>query len=982
MTTMNPVEKAEGAAPAPSPTPIVVAATFTAEPMGPALEFWTQELGLGRAIEFAPYNQVFQELLDPSSASSRNRSGANVFLIRVEDWLRDASGEHQLERNANELIDAMRTAATRSKAPHIVAVCPPSPAAAVNPAIVAAGARILTELADAAGVVLISPDDIPPRPAGDYHDPRRDALGHIPYTSLFFAALATLIARRLHAVKTSPYKVVAFDCDNTLWKGVVGEDGPEGLLMTPGFLEIQQFAVDLTTRGFLLCLCSKNEEQDVLEAFNQRNDMPLRPEHLVGHRINWTPKSENLRSLAKELNLGLDSFVFIDDNPVECAEVRANCPEVAVIPMESDEGVGHVLQNLWPFDRLKVTSEDRRRTDMYRQNSERTKLKEGSRSFADFLADLGLDVAISEPKPDRIDRTAQLTQRTNQFNFTTIRRDAADVASLAAEGKQTLCIDVRDRFGDYGLVGVIIYGPGAEALNVDTFLLSCRVLGRGVEHRMLNELAVRARDLGLSRVDATLTPTRKNLPARKFLDSVAAEYRSQEGDGFIYRIPLDVALAAAPDPGSSPEDEAEETAGAATPTHKALAYHRIASALGTPELVLAAIEAAAGMKRPRPTSVKPFRMPSTPIEARLASIWAEVLRYQEIGVDDDYFQLGGTSLASVDLLGRVHEAFGAKLPLTALIQGPTVARMAAMIDEPGRRDSLVFIREGTGAPPLFLIHDGDGETLLYRGLALLLDSRHDVYGLQPRSDAQNPILHATIEDMAGHHIAKIRSVQPHGPYLLGGMCAGGVIAFETARQLEEAGETVALVALLDSADVEARLRPWRGASNRLRSFSAGLAEADATSLIQRAVTIAAKATRKIQNTVLYESRTRLKRLIDRARMRLLSSYLRRNRPAPAFLSGADVRMVYLYAECNYRPSGPVRAPLVVIRATHGDGSADEAYIDRYEDPMLGWTNRSTGGVEAIDVPGGHSSMLQEPHVRVMAEQLQKRLDKALAETSP
>ena len=174
---------------------------------------------------------------------------------------------------------------------------------------------------------------------------------------------------------------------------------------------------------------------------------------------------------------------------------------------------------------------------------------------------------------------------------------------------------------------------------------------------------------------------------------------------------------------------------------------------------------------------------------------------------------------AVDLFAQIERQFGRRLPLTTLIEAPTIEQLARFVAGSESRDSLVLIREGGDKPPLFLVHDGDGETMLYRNLAVLLKKDHAVYGLQPDSRQNIPLAQARISEMAAYHIDKIRSVQPQGPYLVGGMCAGGVIAYEIARQLQSRGETVAMVALLDAADVAAPLKAWRFASQRIHSFS-------------------------------------------------------------------------------------------------------------------------------------------------------------------
>ena len=308
---------------------VVVAATFTAEPTKEALAFWMEEIGWSGSIEFAPYNQVFQQLLDPNSLQSKNRQGINIVLLRLEDWLRfqdDANSRRDpkpiLVQNAADLISAVRSTMARSSTPLIVTFCPNSPAMIADPTVrevyVGIEEQIAAALNQIPNLYLIRSDDFRSYPVGDAYDLQRDQLGHIPYTSLLYTALGTILARKIHVLTSPPFKVIVLDCDNTIWKGVVGEEGVEGIAIPSVWKQLQRYMVELSGKGFLLCLCSKNDESDVLEVFEKRLDMILKRDHLVCWRINWRPKSENIRSMAQELGLGLDSFIFLDDNPLEC----------------------------------------------------------------------------------------------------------------------------------------------------------------------------------------------------------------------------------------------------------------------------------------------------------------------------------------------------------------------------------------------------------------------------------------------------------------------------------------------------------------------------------------------------------------------------------------------------------------------------------------------------------------------------------------
>jgi len=706
-----------------APTTLAVAATFTAEPVEEVLAFWMRQLGLPSRVRFAPYDQVFQQLLDPTSLLATNRGGVNVLLVRPVDWLRVAdeagvavdSGPEVLERarrNARELTDAVAAAAERSGVPHLLCICPATGAsegAEARAFLADLEQGIVDDLADRGGVVVIPSAKVAATyPVAEPYDRRRDELGHVPYTEAAFAALGTMVARTIHALVAPPSKVLVLDCDQTLWRGVCGEDGTDGIEIDPPRRDLQEAMIAQHDAGKLLCLCSKNVEQDVAAVFDQRSDMPLRRDHLVSWKINWRRKSENIRELADELQLGLDSFVFLDDNPVECAEVGAGCPQVTTIQVPTDDSLSRFVRHLWILDQLRVTGEDRKRTAMYRQNIDRERLRKEAPSLSEFLGTLELRVDIAPPREDQIPRTSQLTQRTNQFNVTTIRRSEADIARLGDEGLECLVCEVRDRFGEYGQVSVVIFGTGDEALEVDTFLLSCRVLGRGVEHRILARLAEIARDRGLARVDVPFRPTARNQPARDFLRAVGADFEEPgetavgEGEESWFRMPVAEAIGAFERVIAGPAESADDDAGGegggaraqveSAPADR-FAHHawRSAQLAKIARHLHDAAEIARWTRPPRRsragTAGGDYVAPRTEVERTLADLWAEALRVERLGVEDDFFALGGHSLMATGLLARVQEVFGLELPLHRFFEMPTVARMAAEIEASARAEA-------------------------------------------------------------------------------------------------------------------------------------------------------------------------------------------------------------------------------------------------------------------------------------------------------
>ncbi len=661
---------------APQPSQLTISATFTAEPLAEILGFWLSELGLGYGVQFAPYNQVFQQLLDPGSLLSQNSRGVNALLIRVEDWKRFASPQAaQPEETAQRLVQSVRAFTVRCAAPLIVCLCP-------SPGEFSEVESVLRwELQGTAGVHLLTAEEIARLyPVDEVHDPHADELGHVPYTPDYFAALGTALARKVHALTAEPYKVIVLDCDETLWRGICGEDGPDGIVLDAPRRALQEFMLRQRQAGMLLALSSKNNEEDVLETFRRNPEMPLQLEHFVSWRINWQPKSVGLRSLAEELGLGLDSFIFVDDLPKECAEVEAQCPEVLTLALPPDPAeIPEFLAHIWAFDHTTVTEEDRRRAAMYAEQAQRDKLARQAASLADFIASLDLQVRIAPPVPAQLPRVAQLTQRTNQMNATTRRRTEGEIRALMESGEaEILAVEVSDRFGSYGLTGVAIFRARTDALEVDTFLLSCRVLGRGVEHRLLARLGHIAAERGLPWVDVPFQPTARNRPARHFLESAGAAYRQERDGGVVFRFRAAdaAALQYRPDQ-EAPAPRAVELRPQSPRVASRPDYVKIARELRDPRVVLERARAAARRSVVHPAG---GGEPRTVLEAELARMWEELLGVRP-GIRDSFFDLGGHSLMAVELLARVRRRYGVDLSLEVVYGGPfTIEELAKAVE--------------------------------------------------------------------------------------------------------------------------------------------------------------------------------------------------------------------------------------------------------------------------------------------------------------
>ncbi len=380
---------------------------------------------------------------------------------------------------------------------------------------------MLRKLADAEGVDILALDAVV---ASDglaaWHDP---ALWHRAKQEIHPSAApgyGDLVARLLAAALGRSSKALVLDLDNTLWGGVIGDDGMEGIKLGQGsalgeaFVAFQRYARDLSRRGIILAVCSKNDEANAIEPFEKHPDMVLRRSDIACFVANWTDKAANIREIASQLNIGLDSLVFADDNPAERAIVRRELPMVAVPELPDDP-------TLWPatlaaagyFESLRLTKEDLDRTAQYQANARRGSLMASATDLEGYLK--SLDMRAIWNRFDRLGqtRTVQLINKTNQFNLTTRRVTDEEIAALIEDDRAlTLQIRLTDTFGDNGIIAIVIglFEPGTRDIRLDTWLMSCRVLGRQMEEETLNLVVAQARALGAERLIGVYRPTAKN----------------------------------------------------------------------------------------------------------------------------------------------------------------------------------------------------------------------------------------------------------------------------------------------------------------------------------------------------------------------------------------------------------------------------------------------------------------------------------------
>ena len=369
------------------------------------------------------------------------------------------------------------------------------------------------------------------------------------YSIDFLKDYAEHVAPAIFAATGRMRKVLVLDCDNTLWGGVLGEDGEAQIQMGTTsragriFREVQHVLKGFQSQGVMLALCSKNNPADVDRVLSSHVDMVLRDADLVAKRVNWLDKATNLRALAAELNVGLDSLVFIDDSDFELGLVREALPQVTCVqvPTALSEYPGVVRALARQFFALSRTDEDLHKTEMYRHEQARGQARERIGSLEDYLRSLELEVRISWNAAVPVDRAAQLTQKTNQFNLTTRRYTEGDMKRMLEDPQFAVAsIEVSDRYGGYGVTGLAILNieAGGEAARVDTLLMSCRTIGRHIEQVFFDGLVHKLRSLGVGRLHAEYLRTAKNAQVSEFYGTLGLSLRAVESERHTYELTL------------------------------------------------------------------------------------------------------------------------------------------------------------------------------------------------------------------------------------------------------------------------------------------------------------------------------------------------------------------------------------------------------------------------------------------------------------
>ncbi len=548
---------------------LAILSSFTGDFLKPYIMVESDEIGFFLKPWFGPFNQFEQMVLDEDSILWQQKPDIIWIAVRIEDVdrylidefprLNAEQAKARLSGIRERLLSLARATRQRFRGPIMVSnltiqdqimpdIYDAGKSDGITHLVAEQNLLLAKELATLTDCHVFDYSGCVAFGGGrNWQDPRLWYMGRIAVGPAAQPYFSRQISRFAAALLRPPAKCIVLDLDNTLWGGVIGDDGPGAIKIGddyPGniYKDFQSALLGFRYRGFLLAIASKNDEQLVRQTLDTHPEMILRSEHFASMKINWDPKPLNIRKIAEELNIGLDSIVFIDDNPVERAYVRTELPMVHVLELPPDIlGYLPALRDVPALDKARVLDEDRLRAEQYQQQAKRRELESGVTSIIEFLKELQMTAKVGRLDSNTIERIHQLIHKTNQFNLTTRRHLLDDIKLMSDSSESGIAwLRLNDRFGDLGLVCVGIIKKVDDCLwEIDTFLMSCRVMGRNAEDAFLSYLAELALAKGATALRGIYIKTPKNKPVEKFyVEHNFRQVANPDDMTWIYEIDL------------------------------------------------------------------------------------------------------------------------------------------------------------------------------------------------------------------------------------------------------------------------------------------------------------------------------------------------------------------------------------------------------------------------------------------------------------
>ena len=747
------------------PFRLAILSNSTVDLLAPALIASAARYGLSLEIIKGGYDQVLQDAVSPASTIYRAAPDAVLLAIDYRGFpiqgTNDKAKAREDVKASIAYLETVREGIRRhSKATCIFQTLSPPPETLLGSmdAVYTGSLRKIiggindgiTEMVESSADVVVDSAHLACTVGlSDWYSPAEWNLAKVPFSDAFVPLYADHICRVIAAMRGKSRKCLILDLDNTVWGGIIGDDGIEHIKIGQGdpmgeaYLSVQRLALDLRSRGIVLAVCSKNEDEIARSPFRQHPDMLLRENHIAVFQANWKDKPSNIRAIAEELSLGLDSMVFMDDNPVERMHVRRELPEVAVPELPDDPALyGRTLAAAGYFETIAFSEEDLRRADFYQENARRANLQKQSGDLEGYLASLNMEITFQPFDETGRARIAQLINKSNQFNLTTKRYSESQIAAMQDDPAYfTLQVRLSDIFGDNGMISVVICRrASADSWEIDTWLMSCRVLGRRVENMVLRAILEQAKREGAVQLVGCYIPTDRNKLVQDHYPKLGFRLARIKNNIAIYELNV----AGADIEGAPMTVKNIDPPPTATKNTKSEAGTRVNGN-----------KAAAGAAQPSQVS---GTASLAGMQAQLLQIWRDLLDREDVSISDDFFELGGDSLLGVRLMIEIEKKFHRRFDISTLVSHPTIESLAlelaggAAPAQPARQNSKVenelveiwkdlLDREHVGVSDDFFELGGD--SLL--GVRLMIEIEKKFHR---RFDISTLVSHPTIESLA------------------------------------------------------------------------------------------------------------------------------------------------------------------------------------------------------------------------------------------
>jgi FkbH-like protein len=550
---------------------VAILSSFTINGLEESLTVKCAERDIECVTYNSPYNQYNQDILSSTSSLYEFSPNLTFMIIDTRTVLSSlfynpysasiSERREYIDNRVNELVTLIKKFISVSDSKLVVAnfhapvyspygICETKTEYGLRDMILDLNAKLAHSLRNDSSIFIFNFDAFVAK-YGDVNvfDYRQFLFGDIKVSLNYIPYLAEELMGYIKADLGINRKCIVLDLDNTLWGGIVGEDGFEGIKLSPQpsgmpFLEFQRVILALNERGIILAINSRNNEDEALRVIREHPHMVLREENFASIKINWNDKISNIKSIAEELNIGLDSLVYFDDDPINREVMSKALPEVMTVDLPGDPALyTQKLMSLNDFNTFSITEEDKKRGRMYVEERKRSQLENSVSNLDDFLSQLGIKIKIIKADKFTIPRISQLVLKTNQFNLTTKRFQEEDILKFSQDKNMFVgCAQTTDKFGNNGVTGVFILqkSPEYSEWSIETFLLSCRVMGRRIEYGIMSYILSEARKEGIKKVRGRYIPTKKNKPCESFLPNSGFE---KEGEDWVYYtdVPFEMA---------------------------------------------------------------------------------------------------------------------------------------------------------------------------------------------------------------------------------------------------------------------------------------------------------------------------------------------------------------------------------------------------------------------------------------------------------